>query len=98
MPPKEVSELLPGLKYNNVKVVMHKMLEDDQLTKDDKGRYSRLRVNRVNEPPDSVNLTIPDTYAKNVDSVNGVNEVNGHNVTPINPDAIPGAKIIEGEL
>ena len=98
MPPKEVSELLPGLKYNNVKVVMHKMLEDDQLTKDDKGRYSPLRVNGVNEPPDSVNLTIPDTYAKNVDSVNGVNEVNGHNATPINPDAIPGAKIIEGEL
>jgi AAA domain len=46
MSPKEVHALLPELKYDNVKGVMRKMLEDDQLLKDEKGKYGPTESNK----------------------------------------------------
>jgi len=43
MTPKEVADIMPGAKYNNIKYLMWTMLGDGQLIKDDNGRYSSAR-------------------------------------------------------
>lgn len=68
MTPKEVPDVMPGAKYNNVKYLMWSMLGDGQLLKDSKGRYS------------TANPTNPrkaDTYAENGSRVSGVSGVGG---------------------
>jgi hypothetical protein len=55
MTPKEVADAVPGAKYNNIKVLMHKMLGDGQLLKKGRGRYSPAN------PTNPGNLDNPDT-------------------------------------
>ena len=51
MTPREVTDAMPGAKYNNVKYLMWTMLGSGQLIKDDKGRYSPTN------PTNPTNLT-----------------------------------------
>jgi hypothetical protein len=94
--PKEVGDMLPDLQNDNVRRIMVKMLEDDQLDKDDKGRYV-VAVNTVNEGDPDVHSEKDDTEAESGPTVNGVNGVNG---TPggVPAEVIAGAEIVEGEL
>lgn len=73
MTPKEVADVMPGAKYNNVKFLMWSMLGDGQLLKDDKGRYSP--ANPTNWPTNPTNLRKADTYAEPDIRVSGVSEV-----------------------
>ena len=70
MTPKEVSEVLPAAKYNNVKQLMWTMLGDGQLVKDDKGRYLPANPTNLTTNPSKAGI-----YAKCGDSVSGVSEV-----------------------
>jgi hypothetical protein len=57
--PKEVSDMMPGAKYNNVKYLMWAMLGDGQLVKDDRGRYSPANPTNPPHPTNSTNSTNP---------------------------------------
>jgi hypothetical protein len=57
--PKEVSDMMPGAKYNNVKYLMWAMLGDGQLVKDDRGRYSPANPTNPPNPTNSTNSTNP---------------------------------------
>jgi hypothetical protein len=72
MTPKEVADVMPGAKYNNVKYLMWAMLGDGQLLKDSKGRYSP--ANPTNRP---TNPKKAHSYAGNDDRVSGVSEDSG---------------------
>jgi hypothetical protein len=72
MTPKEVSDVMPGAKYNNVKYLMWSMLGDGQLLKDDKGKYSP-----ANPTNPAANPRKGDTYRVADDSVSGVSGVSG---------------------
>jgi hypothetical protein len=73
MTPKEVADVMPGAKYNNVKYLMWSMLGDGQLLKDNKGRYSP--ANPTNRPTNPANPRKADTYAENDDRVSEVSGV-----------------------
>src|SRR5215208_5039887 len=73
MTPKEVADVMPGAKYNNVKYLMWSMLGDGQLLKDSKGRYSP--ANPTNRPTNPTSSRKPDTYTDNDDGVSGVSGV-----------------------
>jgi hypothetical protein len=73
MTPKEVADVMPGAKYNNVKFLMWSMLEDGQLLKDDKSRYSP--ANPTNRPTNPTNPRKADIYAEEGDWVSGVSGV-----------------------
>jgi len=103
MTPKEVSDLLPELKYDNVKGVMRNMLEADQLIKDDKGRYKAAAGpehdtsgNGGNEADEDVTSEEAHTNAENEASGNRGSEGNGYNPNPVTPDE--DDEIIEGAL
>jgi hypothetical protein len=72
MTPKQVADVMPGAKHNNVKYLMWAMLGDGQLLKDDKGRYSP--ANPTNRP---TNPKKAHSYAGNDDRVSGVSEESG---------------------
>lgn len=72
MTPKEVADVMPGAKYNNVKYLMWTMLGDGQLLKDSKGRYSP--ANPTNPRTNPTNSRKADTYAE---SAGRVSEVSG---------------------
>ena len=72
MTPKQVADVMPGAKHNNVKYLMWAMLGDGQLLKDDKGRYSP--ANPTNRP---TNPKKAHSYAGNDDQVSGVSEDSG---------------------
>jgi hypothetical protein len=55
MTPKEVSDLIPGAKYNSIKKLMWTMLGDGQLIKDDKGRYSPAKPTNRGNPGNPTN-------------------------------------------
>jgi hypothetical protein len=75
MTPKEVADVMPGAKYNNVKYLMWSMLGDGQLLKDNKGRYSP--ANPTNRPANPTGPRKADTYAEGDESVSGVSGVSG---------------------
>jgi hypothetical protein len=72
MTPKQVADIMPGAKHNNVKYLMWTMLGDGQLLKDDKGRYSP--ANPTNRP---TNPKKAHSYAGNDGQVSGVSEDSG---------------------
>jgi hypothetical protein len=84
MTPKEVTEAMPGAKYNNVKYLMWSMLGDSQLLKNSKGANYPANptnyANRTNSPSvsglvDDGGTTNPneaDTYGENESWVSGV--------------------------
>jgi AAA domain len=72
MTPKQVADVMPGAKHNNVKYLMWAMLGDGQLLKDDKGRYSP--ANPTNRP---TNPKKAHSSAGNDDQVSGVSEDSG---------------------
>ena len=84
MTPKEVNDVMPGAKYNNVKYLMWAMLGDGQLLKDGKGRY--FPANPTNP---TTNPSKADTYAENDDSVSGVSGVSEGGVETTLPDLEP---------
>jgi hypothetical protein len=94
MTPKEVSNVLPGAKYDNVKYLMWAMLGDGQLLKDDKGKYRP--VSELVDTTNPTNLPPPDTYAENEDPVSGVSGVSG--VSDNLPDGNADDYITEGVL
>jgi hypothetical protein len=73
MTPKEVADVMPGAKYNNVKYLMWSMLGDGQLLKDSRGRYSP--TNPTNRPTNPTDPRKADTYAEGDDWVSGVSGV-----------------------
>jgi len=58
MTPREVTDAMPGAKYNNVKYLMWTMLGSGQLIKDDKGRYSPTNTTNPTNPTNSANPTV----------------------------------------
>src|SRR5215210_7856228 len=70
MRPKEVADVMPGAKYNNVKYLMWAMLGDGQLLKDSKGSYSP--ANPTNRPTNPTDPRKTDTYAEGEEWVSGV--------------------------
>src|SRR5215211_4160025 len=70
MTPKEVADVMPGAKYNNVKYLMWSMLGDGQLLKDSKGRYSP--ANPTNRPTNPTDPRKTETYAEGEEWVSGV--------------------------
>ena len=75
MTPKEVTDAMPGAKYNNVKYLMWSMLGDGQLLKNSKGAYY---------PTNPTNLANPTNFANrtNSPSVSGLADDGG----TTNPD------------
>jgi hypothetical protein len=86
MTPKEVADVMPGAKYNNVKYLMWTMLGDGQLVKDGKGRYS---------PANPTNPVNPDKNTENDARVSGVSGVSG---MPVSFDLEPGESATVAEL
>ncbi|MDP9480098.1 MAG: helicase RepA family protein [Actinomycetota bacterium] len=90
MTPREVTDAMPGAKYNNVKYLMWAMLGDGQLVKDDKGRYyptnptnptnSANPANSANPTPVSGLAVVPEaTNPSNGDTYGK----NGHTVSGV---------------
>jgi hypothetical protein len=71
MTPKDVSDAMPGAKYNNIKYLMWTMLGDAQLVKDGKGCYSPTN------PTNPTNPRKADTYGEKNHRVSGVSGVSG---------------------
>jgi hypothetical protein len=71
MTPKELSDVMPGSKYNNVKYLMWAMLGDGQLVKDDKGRYSP--ANPTHTPTNPTDPTKPTNPTNSTNSTNSTN-------------------------
>ncbi len=59
MTPREVTDAMPGTKYNNIKYLMWTMLGSGQLLKDDKGRYYPTNPTNPPNPTNSTNSTNP---------------------------------------
>jgi hypothetical protein len=83
MAPKEVADLLPGAKHNNVKYLMWQMAQDEQLVKVGTGKYKP--ANRTNPP---TNRQTPHRNAENSPSVSGVSAVSENG--PVSFDLKPG--------
>lgn len=79
MTPKEVADVMPGAKYNNVKYLMWAMLGDGQLLKDSKGRYSP-----ANPTNSTANPREADIYADDDNSVSGVSGISEDEQHPFN--------------
>lgn len=83
MTPKEVADLLPGAKHNNVKYLMWQMAQDEQLVKVGTGKYEP--ANRTNP---STNRETPHRNAEKSPSVSRVSGVS--NDMPASFDLEPG--------
>src|SRR5215203_5470689 len=59
MTPKQVADVMPGAKHNNVKYLMWTMLGDGQLLKDDKGRYYPTNPTNPTNSANPANFTNP---------------------------------------
>jgi hypothetical protein len=79
MSPKELADVMPGAKHNNVKYLMWTMLGDGQLVKDDKGRYSPAN------PTNPEKAEEPDKNARSTPPVSAVSAVSGVAEEPL-PD------------
>jgi hypothetical protein len=76
--PKQLADVMPGAKHNNIKYLMWTMLGDGQLLKDDKGRYSPANpTNPTTNPTNPTNPTKADTYGEKNHRVSGVSGVSG---------------------
>jgi hypothetical protein len=59
MKPRQVTDAIPGAKYNNVKYLMWTMLGDGQLVKNDKGGYYPTNPTNPTNLTNSANSTNP---------------------------------------
>jgi len=97
MTPKEVSDSMPGAKYNNIKFLMWAMYTDGQLKKNDKGEY--WLTNPTNPPTNPTNPDKDDIYTENgkpVSRVSGVSWVGEQR--PLSADLPPGETSTLAEL
>ena len=97
MTPKEVADVMPGAKRNNIRYLMWAMLGDGQLLKDSKGRYSP--TNPTNRPTNRTNTPKGDTYAESEAPVSDVSDVSGDSEElPLSADLEPGESATLEEL
>jgi hypothetical protein len=81
--PKEVADVIPDAKHNNVKYLMWSMLGDGQLLKDDKGRYRPVsELAELATPTNPNPESFADTYAENDNSISGVSGVSEVSTNP----------------
>jgi hypothetical protein len=83
MSPKELADVMPGAKHNNVKYLMWTMLGDGQLVKDDKGRYSPAN------PTNPEKAEKPDKNAGSTPPVSAVSAVSGVAEEPLPDEEAP---------
>jgi hypothetical protein len=75
MTPREVTDAMPGTKYNNIKYLMWTMLGSGQLIKDDKGRYYPTNPTNPTNSTNRANSTNP--TVKSPGKVSGLAAVPG---------------------
>ncbi len=95
MTPREVTDAMPGAKYNNVKYLMWTMLGDGQLIKDDKGRYFSTNPTNPTNPTNSANSTNPTPKAS--PAVSGLVAAPGP-TNPSNADTYAGNRATVSEV
>src|SRR5215213_5193665 len=105
MTPKEVADITPGAKYNNIKFLMWSMYTDGQLKKNDKGEYWPTNpTDPSTNPTNPTNSEKDDTYAENgsrvsgVSGVSGVSDIFAPSQRPLSADLQPGETATVEEL